>query len=42
MSSSDLISMDGVCNLLKDTNIAKAAGPDSIPAPILKEMAEDI
>ena len=36
------ISVDGVCKLLKDTNITKATGPDSIPARILKEMAEDI
>ena len=34
--------VDGVCKLLKDANITKASGPDSIPAHIMKEMAQNI
>ena len=36
------ISVDGVCKLLKNINITKATGPNSIPARFLKEMAEEI
>ncbi len=37
-----LVSVEGVRKLLKEINITKATGPDSIPARILKEMADEI
>lgn len=36
------VSVEGVRNLLKETNISKPIGADSIPARILKEMADEI
>ena len=36
------VSVEGVTNLLREVNPNKASGPDSIPARILKELADEI
>ena len=42
MSSTSKISEEGVRKFLKEINISKATGADSIPARTLKEMADEI